>query len=300
MEFIRIPKRLTSASLDVLVREFLRVRGNRITLDFSLNEWVDPTGLVALSSLMVRKQRAGIAFDVKTDGCSIIGYWQRMLFFSIHNIQDPTKIRSHDPHDRFSELKIIKDIDENDDIASSLSNTVSHDKDARKLYRYIISEAINNICQHSGTRGFCMSQYYEQTETIKFAIGDAGIGLKQALSRFNLKSDADAVRKSLELGISGRSRAQQALEPSHMRNRGVGLTAISRLVLANKGRFTLHSGTAKLSADEGGETIKTVSDWPGVLLSAELPRDTVTTSYLDVMRQIGEELSAMQTGVGGE
>jgi hypothetical protein len=129
---------------------------------------------------------------------------------------------------------------------------------------------------------------------LRFAIGDSGRGLTAALASLGPADDRHAVELALRVGITGRSRAQQLAEPRAMRNRGVGLSAIARLVAANQGVFLLWSGSAAWSRFGSSTGVQGAPPWQGVLLAATLPRVKFIKNERDIIRELMPELGAAE------
>jgi hypothetical protein len=94
--------------------------------------------------------------------------------------------------------------------------------------------------------------------------------------------------------VSGRSQAEQLAAPKELRNRGVGLTAIQRLVVENQGEIIIWSGEAfyreRMGFDHGFQT--PLAPWRGTLLAARLPRNQFSRSFRDIMLELTAELKA--------
>jgi hypothetical protein len=139
-----------------------------------------------------------------------------------------------------------------------------------------------------------MSQFYPSESSVRFCIADPGQGLRNSLARFQPESDQAAILKALEIGVSGRSQAAQLAMPKELRNRGVGLTAIQRLVVENKGEIILWSGEGLYregpDAKRGFQAPS--APWNGTLLAAKLPRNQFSRSFRDIMRDLTAELKA--------
>jgi hypothetical protein len=142
------------------------------------------------------------------------------------------------------------------------------------------------VCQHSEAEGLCAAQFYPQTHEVRFCIGDFGCGLRHALRAFALNGDLAAVLKALEVGVTGR---RVRVGQREMRNRGVGLSAIHRLVEDNGGSLTVWSGTGML------RTIPKIHrdampHWPGTLIDARMRRNNLLKAFRDTMEAIRAEL----------
>jgi hypothetical protein len=156
------------------------------------------------------------------------------------------------------------------------------------VYSHIVSEALNNVCQHSEAAGFCAAQFYPQTREVRFCIGDFGCGLRQALQAFAPENDYMAVLKALEVGVTGR---QVRIGQREMRNRGIGLSAIHRLVEDNDGSLTVWSGTGIFRTTPLARS-DSMPYWPGTLVAAKMQRNILLRAFRDTMRSLEDELKA--------
>jgi hypothetical protein len=292
---VLVAARLNLSSLTRLVEQW--PTSGSIELDFAEQEWVYPSGTVGLSCLVSLARQRGQSVDlVGLDACRNITYWERMSFFRNFGLSGvaasgiPRPARS-----RFSEVRPIRDINETDEIAAGLVDATSPTPEARQTYSHVVSEALNNVCQHSKAAGFCASQFYENDgSVVRFCIADWGVGLRTSLASHAPNDDLSAILTSLKVGVSGRSRAAQSADPAHMRNRGVGLSAIERLVVSNGGELVIWSGSALYSQDANGAESRQVTNWQGTLLTAKMPRNVIRASFRDVMEQLIAELGCIE------
>jgi hypothetical protein len=78
-----------------------------------------------------------------------------------------------------------------------------------------------------------------------------------------------------------------------MRNRGVGLSCIRRLVDANSGYFEIWSGNGVFTNDQEAATLIT-NHWTGTLLTVNMQRSTSTADFRAVMEQLTDELRSVE------
>lgn len=134
--------------------------------------------------------------------------------------------------------------------------------------KYLISEAIDNIVDHSGvTNGWIMVQHYPKKGYIDICMVDTGRGIWGSYQKngdTNITSDA----KALEHAINGKS-TKQITE-----TRGYGIDT-SRRMLVNglKGKYLLFSGKALYIYTNELEQITSLqgSGWKGTLLALQIP-----------------------------
>jgi len=123
-----------------------------------------------------------------------------------------------------------------------LEKHLHYDERAINGFIVALSEACQNIIEHSETKGFVGIQKYHfqsmNKNIVKIAVMDIGIGFRMSLSeRFSLKDDLEAIEKAL---LHGASRYAE-------KGRGHGLAAVRRFVNQWNGKLSIRSGTAKFS-----------------------------------------------------
>ena len=144
--------------------------------------------------------------------------------------------------------------------------------DSRAINGFIValSEICQNIVEHSENKGFVGIQKYRfpslGKNIVKIAVMDAGIGFRRSLStRFKLKGDLEAIEKAL---LHGASRHEDE-------GRGHGLAAVRRFAEQWQGRFSIRSGTARLSIipkwARGKERELNLTNFPGSQINIILP-----------------------------
>ncbi len=285
---IKLPTYLTIDTLPAVVKNW--PASGSIELDFSDHRFVHPAGTTAIACLLNQAIREGRNVSCDFNQCANVSYWERMGFFRhFPSIPAPRSGGRRDPAGRFSEVKYVWDIDDVDGFTNELVSVVNPAADALQVYSHVVSEALNNVCQHSKHQGFCASQYYEARNQCRFSIVDYGIGLFQSLRHHNPRDDVAAVALALRPGITGRTREEQMQDPRHMRNRGVGLSAIRELVTKNKGDLTVWSGAAIYRASWAGASLNNAPRWQGTLVAATIPRTISGPPFRDIMRQLDDE-----------
>lgn len=289
MTRLRIPSRLDSPAVRGLRRDWPESR--RVVLSFADQRFVLPAGTVGLACMVQWARRNGQEIEADFDGCENAGYWERMDFCALCGFDGMPAGPRHPAGGRFSELRRVDEINDVEAITEALVSVTAPDAgEAFRIHGYLVSEALNNVCQHSEATGFCASQLYLGQGTAHFAIADTGIGLRQALGRFGPANDAAALELALQVGVSGRSPAAQAAAPRHMRNRGIGLSALTRLIKANGGSFTLWSGNSAMVHSGSGSRVLDSACWPGVFLSAIVPQVNFDVTEHDIIEELGPEL----------
>jgi len=131
-----------------------------------------------------------------------------------------------------------------------------------------ISEACDNICDHSQGEGIVAAQRHTSRAGVPFvAIGvaDSGIGIRESLScsypEMATLSHEHAIQSALQKGISGKGNE----------DRGFGLPHIKQIVQNYSGRLQIRSGSARLSLVEEIETYSSAF-FPGTQLCLSLSK----------------------------
>lgn len=283
-----MPKRLDFLGL-INLAENWPITDKDIVLDFNENEFVFPSGLVGLSCLITKLKFdfENIKITSKHDNCDIITYWDRMNFFNVHKIKKPkTNYNPNEPNGRFCELIIVKQEEETDTISKKLTNTLGLETGSNswKVINYIITEALNNICQHSRSVGYVASQYYKSNDIIRISIGDSGIGLRESLHQYKPKTDKEAIEMALKPCVTGN---YPYPGQSQMRNRGVGLTGIERFVKDSEGDFLIWSGEIyKYKQSFYNPRVF----WRGTFLNISISRTKISTSFKTILDELSKEV----------
>lgn len=219
-------------------------KDDEVVLDLRGATFVDPLGLVAL---------AVAAEDAAAKG-QIVSFYpphrsgplrylarmhldQAMSGYGI-NCSLPS-VNEWNVGDRLMELRRFHRSDDEDVLASQVYRILESDdpEDAATLFR-CVSEAVDNVCEHSGVEGgWAALQQYDEggKKKIAFAVGDAGIGLRASLSRaVEIDDDSDAIRRAVVKGVSGTGDA----------TRGEGLADLIDRVRERTGYVRLWSGDA--------------------------------------------------------
>jgi len=175
--------------------------------------------------------------------------------------------------------------------------------DTRQTIRYVLSELLRNVVQHSGDAlgGVVAAQImhagrggYER-EVIQIAVADVGMGIAASLSGIHPDA-ADprvAIERCLWPHVSG---AFELGLTGNRENAGVGLFFVSEMAKLAAGRFLIASRGANLmlvgDEEAGDPTIDIQSSgFPGTLVAFELGVGEVK-DYDELMRRILQRASA--------
>jgi len=229
-------------------------------IDLRETAFIDPYGMVGLLEMGELFKSEGIQKNILLPKSEeVLKYLERMDFFKFaerYFILEPLKPKISEKYFRSSYSDVLLEIapiEKSDDIHfivgrvkdrshAILTMHLNYDENAINGFIVALSEACQNIIEHSEYKGFVGVQKYHfqnlNKNVVKIAVMDIGIGFRRSLSeRFSLKSDIDAIEKGL---LHGASRFSD-------KGRGHGLSAVRRFVKQWNGKLSVRSGTAKLS-----------------------------------------------------
>jgi len=150
------------------------------------------------------------------------------------------------------------------------------------VIKYLISEAIDNITDHSEVyNGWIMAQNYPYKGYIDVCIVDRGIGIKGSYTKSGniyIKNDVEA----LKMAINGKSTKKTT------ETRGYGIDTSRRMLVDGmKGKYFLFSGKAFYIYNSELEQIIPLRDygWNGTMLALQIPAQEPTnfnyTTFLE-------------------
>ena len=275
---------ITEDTFEHTLRSFIQSE----QIDLGALSFIDPYGMVGLLEIgelcMLEDVRKTVLLPRSGE---VRRYLDRMDFFTFakryFSLEDtvPDSAEKYQRNSASDVLLEITPIEKSNDIhfivgkvqdrAQAILATHLH-YDARTINGFIValSEVCQNIVEHSENKGFVGIQKYRypsmNKNIVKIAVMDAGIGFRKSLSsRFKLKSDIEAIDKAL---LHGASRYEDE-------GRGHGLAAVRRFVNQWQGKFSIRSGTARLSIipswARGSEQQRNLTFFPGSQINIMLP-----------------------------
>ena len=151
------------------------------------------------------------------------------------------------------------------------------------VIKYLISEAMDNITEHSGAHyGWLMVQNYPQKGYIDVCIVDKGKGLLESYKSSDIFQNINTDYQALEYAINGKSTKYNS------ETRGYGINT-SRKMLVNglNGKYFLFSGNAFYIYTNKFERILGLNQtrWDGTMLALQIPHKPkskfVYTTFLE-------------------
>ncbi len=236
-------------------------------LDLTARSWVDPAHLVAAAALAHAHAAADLPLRVLSPrGADPHHYAGRMHLGRVldhlgiqHDV--PTGVLERDRHADLLEVRPIGSEDDARALAALVATKVRPDSaPASDVLYSCVAEMALNVADHAGAVGYVAAQTLPQVGAIKFAVADAGRGLRATLSVRGASSDDDAVG----MALSGRSRLDAP-------GRGTGLPTTLRELTALEGSLFLLSGGAAVTASSNGRIRQPVDvPFPGTLVQGVL------------------------------
>jgi len=236
-------------------------------LDLSTRSWVDPAHLVAAASVAHAHAVADVPLRVLSPrGADQHRYAGRMHLGRVldalgveHDV--PTSVRELDRREDLLEVRPVRSEDDARALAELVAAKVRPESCLASdvLYSCVVEMALN-VADHAGAVGYVAAQTLPQVGAIKFAVADAGAGLRATLSVRGATTDGEAV----QMALSGRSRLDDP-------GRGTGLPTTLRELTALEGSMFLLSGTAAVTA-AGARRLPDPVDvpFPGTLVQGVL------------------------------
>ncbi|MBA3695221.1 MAG: histidine kinase [Methylotenera sp.] len=278
--------------IDKVIDEKCDAKCSELTFDFSAIRFIKPVGVVVLSNLIeyLRKAKVKVRFkghkantdaNIFLDDAGFFKHYLKEYVFESHSARTttiPLELVANKEATAFLYTKLMPWI----------GREVGLSEDSLSAIRTSIEEIFHNIRDHSGVGIGCVfAQHFPRNNTIELAISDFGLGIP-VLVRTKLPdiSDTDALKKAAEQGFTTQS---------NVRNRGAGLTNITRYITQrNNGTILISSGKAQISAvrDNGVEPKMTARStfgfYPGTLVRAILRTDTFEQVVEDAEVEIFE------------
>jgi hypothetical protein len=228
--------------------DFLAVReteeGRR--LDLADLRWLDPVHLVGVATHALLAQRAGSRLVLTGLPANQANYAARMrlgrVIEQFGGEHDLPEVHERDLHDTLLEIQPLRNPQDVERLTELVYQRVAqHNEAAARALHVAIAEVGDNVCQHARSIGFMAAQTIAEHGVLRFAVADAGVGLRATLAPIGAGDDREAV----QLALSGeRSRRS----PGH----GYGLPNTVRIITELDGELLLASGMAAARVNTGG------------------------------------------------
>jgi anti-sigma regulatory factor (Ser/Thr protein kinase) len=234
----------------------------RLLIDARGVQWVSPYGLVGLLSAAqaLKDQSCPLPLFTMPQNDDVNRYWARSGFyehaeglFELHG-----KVPRHAPGSTETLLAVspIRAIDDVHravtDISTNAARIVVEQLGikAQETMRFgmALSEACQNIVEHSGSIGWVAAQSYTWRrklgrKVVVMAVSDSGIGFRRSLEALHARRIGDRWGDGAAIEAGLIQNVSRFRDPG----RGQGLALIKRFVLQWDGKIAIRSGTARLS-----------------------------------------------------
>src|SRR5918911_1314182 len=284
---------LTLGSLDPTFTAAMRVGGEPVILDLRSVEFVEPSGICGLATLLEflipRTDEVGLVLS----GHNVSAYLERMNFFRIFGDRVRTNVdvaaleerQRHNP----GTLQELVNFHSEEDIPGIISriSEILENKEYRLRERAAICATLSEICANAVEHGassfgaYAAVQAYQHIvsgrhsgpkgerrgEEVLIAIADGGAGVRETLSRNPeyaefTDTDNDALRHALKMGVSGTGEI----------GRGGGLAVVGQISARAKGSLSLRSGSGRVTFYGDRTNSRNVPTFPGTFVRVSLPR----------------------------
>lgn len=230
-------------------------------------------------------------------------YFHRMGFFKHLQLDSEIIINEHESAGRFIPITQINESNNLSEFITDMIPLLHLDKRHSEPIKYIMSEIVRNVLEHSGSRhgALVAAQYYKKTNTIRIGVVDTGVGIFETISRFHpAETNLDAICLALTPGITGTTSNEGGTDY----NAGAGLFFTKSIAKINRDYFVIYSGDTlyKLLRVKTNESVNLNSDplqdkhskeiglpyWQGTVVGIDIKLDQNKefTSLLDSIREI--------------
>lgn len=196
-----------------------------------------------VASLGIEFRKSGKEIIVEKMEAKSKHYLERMGLFELMGIDSGIKITAHESTGRFIPLKIIKNSRELNQFITEMIPILHLDPHQALPIRYIISELVRNVFEHSNSNigAVVCAQFYEESNVIRIGIADRGIGISKSISKsYKVEDDLEGIKYALAPGITGTTR----MIGGSPANAGMGLFFVKSIAKINKDFFIIYSGNA--------------------------------------------------------
>jgi anti-sigma regulatory factor (Ser/Thr protein kinase)/ABC-type transporter Mla MlaB component len=273
-----------------LISQVIDEEGNplwsRVRFDLARLEFIDPTGVVVLCSLIDYLKRMNVGANVRITKpySKCVEYLDDFGFFKHYGGQplrpEAALRKTTVPIERVESHQLFSYLDNR--LMPWIADRVGLAQESIATVKTCFEEIFHNIDDHSEVEIGCVfAQFFPKKEHIHVAISDYGVGIPHVVrKRLPNLSDDEALMKACEEGFTTKS---------NVRNRGAGLPTLIRYVTQrNQGSVLLASGKGELAATlHNGETrirARAARDgmYPGTLVKVILRTDTFEAMAEDI------------------
>lgn len=221
-------------------------------------------------------------------------YLIRMNLFDFIRLDPGKSIEEHEESGRFIPLTQIKNNDELRQVIVSIIPLLHAPPEVADPIKYVLSEMVRNVLEHANSPlgAFICAQYYRNQEKISIGIADAGVGIRQSITRSHRAQTAeDAIMLALQPGITGVTKKVGGNEF----NAGAGLFFTKSIASLSRNYFIIYSDDCLFKLLKRPETERPIlhanpnSDYHKI--TDGLPRWRGTIVGIDIAVEPGSEFS---------
>lgn len=302
MQTVTLPAQIKANGLLSFLSQLGTARDKDVVMDFTALRKVTPAGLVALTATVARWKKEGRSVNFRgLSECSITEYLQRMDLLKACEVKLPEDFQRHDAKGRFVPVRpVAHPVDTmGHEMAACLApggEEYGHPKsELYDLAWYVLTEAGNNVRQHSGGSGYASAQVNRFEGFVRLALADNGMGILQSFRNAGVPwshsaDDLGAIQKALEPRVS--------CKPSDP-NEGVGLTLVSNLAQLMKAWLLIVSGQGVLQINEGSAPKFSVlpenGNYRGTLVALTFKQSSVH-NYFELLHEAKIRAGLLRTG----
>lgn len=273
-----------------LINQFIVEPNTRLLIDFEDCDFIYPDYAILLhcSIKYIENQGIKVSGTLKLGKSNkIVIYLAKMNFFANLNIKLPISISKFNPN---NSVKIQKYTSENqfevlNSILKVLKEKSNLDDNVYASLDYCFNEILDNVLNHTEEKmGWVVAQYFENINSIRLIVCDFGLGIHASLNQKYNFTEAEALSKCVESGVT------------NGKGQGHGLFATASFVRLNKGWLSIFSGNKKLNVSEKETVVKDISKWQGTCVyirintNVEVDYTEFTSPFYDYKKQVFENL----------
>ena len=168
-------------------------------------------------------------------------YLTRMKVFDHLGVEPPEEVIEHEPSGRFIPVTRITTGEELDRFMIDITPLFHAQPEQAESVKYVVSELVRNALEHSGSHvgAFVCAQYYLKTDRVAIGVADAGVGIRESISRsYETRDSLEAILLALRPGITGMTKRLGGTDY----NAGLGLFFSKCLACATRNFFVAYSG----------------------------------------------------------
>jgi hypothetical protein len=252
--------------------------------------------LLVMYAMKLRANRCTVSFEFGARPTGVREMWKKMGALGAFNVMVDEAVNFHgDPFKPLVGIRNVGDfklaLDRADGYCDGFNISYS------STLRYVLSELLYNTLEH-GVSYFSYGgnnrrlpsilqfTWYETRHEMHFIIADCGIGIKRHLEQTYpaFESDADALAKAMEPGVSGTFGITDPYRAKN--NQGVGLYISSNIVQRLDADMHIVSSSGVLHVSPKDFTVRTIdSRWPGTFVLVSIKVEPTVAFALESLMQ---------------